>query len=144
MKLAIGSDHRGFRYKVLIKEMLQEVGHTAQDFGAESETPTDYPDVALPVAQSVARGENERGVLICGTGIGMSMAANRVKGIRATLCLNEKMALLARTHNDSNVLCLGQDLMDETTMRRIVAIWLTTKFEGGRHSRRISKLDSIG
>jgi RpiB/LacA/LacB family sugar-phosphate isomerase len=141
MRIAVGSDHRGFRYKTLIKQMLEEAGHSVKDFGAHSEAPQDYPDIALAVAKSVSCGESERGVLICSSGVGMSMAANRVKGVRAALCMNEKMAQLSRMHNDSNVLCLGQDLIDEGTMRRIVQAWLTTGFEGGRHSRRIAKLD---
>ncbi len=142
MKVAVGSDHRGVRYKGLVKDMLQRMGHTVQDFGTQGEGPVDYPDFALPVARSVARGENERGILICSTGIGMSMTANRVRGVRAALCLNERMAAMSRTHNDSNVLCLGQDMIDEQTARRVVETWLATGFEGGRHVRRLAKLDA--
>ena len=141
MKIAVGSDHRGFPYKTIIKHMLEDRGHTIEDFGTDSEQSVDYPDYALPVARSVAEGRNERGVLVCGTGIGMSMAANRVPGVRATLCMNEQMAHMARTHNNSNVLCLGRDLIDEETMRRTVETWLDTEFEGGRHIRRVEKLD---
>ena len=142
MKLAIGSDHRGVRYKGIVKDLLEQMGHTVQDFGTQGEGPVDYPDFALPVARSVARGENDRGVLICSTGIGMSMTANRVRGVRAALCLNERMAMMSRKHNNSNVLCLGQDLMDEQALRRVVETWLNTEFEGGRHARRLAKLDS--
>jgi len=141
MKLAIGSDHRGVRYKGIVKDLLEQMGHTVQDFGTQGEGPVDYPDFALPVARSVARGENDRGVLICSTGIGMSMTANRVRGVRAALCLNERMAMMSRKHNNSNVLCLGQDLMDEQALRRVVETWLNTEFEGGRHARRLAKLD---
>ena len=141
MKLAIGSDHRGVRYKGIVKDLLEQMGHTVQDFGTQGEGPVDYPDFALPVARSVARGENDRGVLICSTGIGMCMTANRVKGVRAALCLNERMATISRSHNDSNVLCLGQDLIDEQALRRVVETWLNTEFEGGRHARRLAKLD---
>ena len=141
MKLAIGSDHRGVRYKALITQLLEAAGHTVQDFGTSGEDSVDYPDYALPVARSVASGESDRGVLICGTGLGVRMAANRVKGVRAALCLNESMAETSRSHNDSNVLCLGQDMIDEPTMRRIVDKWLTTEFQGGRHERRLRKMD---
>jgi len=113
-----------------------------QDFGPQGEESVDYPDYALAVARSVAAGENERGVLICATGIGMSMAANRVRGVRAALCMDERMARMSRAHNDSNVLCLGQDLLDEGTLRRVLETWLNTPFEGGRHLRRIRKLDA--
>jgi len=143
MRLAIGSDHRGVRYRGIIKDLLERMGHVVQDFGADAPGSVDYPDYAFPVAQSVARGESDRGVLICATGIGMSMAANRVKGVRAALCLNEWMARMARLHNDSNVLCLGQDVIDEPTMRAVVRTWLSTEFEGGRHCRRLQKIDSM-
>ncbi len=142
MKLAVGSDHRGVCYKALVKKLLQERGHAVQDFGTDGGDSVDYPDYALPVARSVARGENERGILICATGIGMSMAANRIKGVRAALCLTERMAEVARSHNNSNVLCIGQDLTDERTVHRIVEKWLATEFEGGRHARRLAKLDA--
>ena len=141
MKVAVGADHRGVRLKRLIKRMLQQRGHAVRDFGAQDETPVDYPDYALPLARSVSRGENDRGILVCSTGIGMSIAANRVSGVRATLCLNVEMAQGARSHNNSNVLCLGQDLVDEKTCGRIVETWLTTDFDGARHERRVRKID---
>lgn len=141
MKLAIGADHRGLRYKEMIVGQLERLGHSVQDFGTDGEQSVDYPDYAIPVARSVARGEHDAGVLICATGLGMSMAANRVKGVRAALCLNEKMAEMSRSHNNANVLCLGQDMVDEETARRIVARWLSTEFEGGRHARRMAKID---
>jgi ribose 5-phosphate isomerase B len=142
MKVAIGADHRGVRYKAIIKEQLEHLGHSVQDFGTNSEDSADYPDQAIPVARSVASDENDAGILICSSGIGMSIAANRIKGVRAALCLNEAMARAARSHNNSNVLCIGQDLVDEQTCRRIVEEWLRTKFEGGRHSRRLAKIDA--
>ena len=142
MKVAIGADHRGVRYKAIIKEQLEQLGHSVQDFGTNGEDSVDYPDHAIPVARSVASAENDVGILICSSGIGMSIAANRIKGVRAALCMNEAMARVARMHNNSNVLCLGQDLLDEQTCRRIVEEWLRTEFEGGRHSRRLAKIDA--
>ena len=141
MKIAVGSDHRGVRYRKMIKELLRERGHEVIDLGAHTTDSSDYPDYARPVARSVARGEADRGVLVCGSGIGMSIAANRFQGVRAALCLTPEMADTARTHNDSNVLCLGQDLMGESTARRTVEKWLSSEFEGGRHSRRLGKID---
>jgi ribose 5-phosphate isomerase B len=142
MKIAIGSDHRGVRYKRMIKALLEGHGHQVEDCGSDSEESCDYPDYARSVARGVAQGDYERGILICGSGIGMSIAANRFRGVRATLCLSAGMAETARTHNDSNVLCLAQDLTDETRTRRIVETWLEARFEGGRHSRRLSKIDT--
>jgi ribose 5-phosphate isomerase B len=143
MKIVIGSDHRGVRYKALVRQMLEAGGHEVQDVGANSDQSADYPDFAQPVARAVADGEADRGVLICSSGIGMSIAANRFRGVRATLCLNERMARTARAHNDSNVLCLGQDFVDEETLRKVVQTWLATPFEAGRHERRICKIDDI-
>ncbi|MBS3763913.1 MAG: ribose 5-phosphate isomerase B [Planctomycetes bacterium] len=143
MKIAIGADHRGVKYKNMVKKILQQQGHHVNDFGTDSEVSTDYPDHAYPVACAVAEGEVDRGVLICASGIGMSIAANRFKGVRGTLCLSEKMAETARTHNNSNLLCLAQDLIDERTVRKIVDTWLTTDFEGGRHERRLNKVDEL-
>jgi len=141
MRLAIGADHHGVLYKEAIKRLLAERGHVVEDFGADRQAAVDYPDYALSVARCVARGESERGVLICSTGIGMSIAANRIKGVRAALCLSEGMAETARRHNDSNVLCLGADLIDEQTALKVLDRWLCTEFEGGRHSPRLRKID---
>ena len=141
MKIAIGSDHRGVQYKRMIKKLLEERGHEVRDFGAHDGRSCDYPDHALPVARAVSEGRLERGILICGSGIGMSIAANRFAGVRATLCLTSGMADTARTHNNSNVLCLAGDLTDEATIRRIVSTWLSTPFEGGRHLRRLKKIE---
>lgn len=142
MKIAIGSDHAGFRYKEKIKEFLQEQGHAVNDFGTFSEEPVDYPLFIRPVAQAVARGEYERGIVLGGSGNGEAMAANRLKKVRCALCWNEELARLARQHNDSNVLSLGQRVTPEDTVLEIVRVWLETRFEGGRHVRRIELLDA--
>lgn len=142
MKIYIGADHRGLEYKNLLKKWLDEKGHETVDVGTDREESCDYPDYAFPVARAVADGDGDRGILICGSGIGMSIAANRVPGIRGTLCLTEGMARSARSHNNSNVLCVAQDLTDEETLRKILDIWLNTPFDGGRHKRRVSKLDT--
>lgn len=142
MKIAIGSDHAGFKYKERIKEFLQEQGHEVNDFGAFSEEPVDYPLFIRPVAEAVARGEYERGIVLGGSGNGEAMAANRIKKVRCALCWNEELARLARQHNDSNVLSLGQRVIPEATALEIVRVWLETAFEGGRHVRRIELLDA--
>ena len=142
MRVAIGADHRGFAYKTMIRRQLEELGHCVQDFGTDGEDSVDYPDQAIPVARSVSRGENDVGILICASGIGMSMAAGKVKGVRAALCLNEQMAVMSRSHNNANILCLGQDFVDEQTARRVVETWLSTEFQGGRHDRRLAKVDA--
>jgi len=141
MKIAIGSDHAGFRYKERIKDFLQELGHVVNDFGTYSEEPVDYPLFIRPVAEAVARGEYERGIVLGGSGNGEAMAANRIKKVRCALCWNEELARLARQHNDSNVLSLGQRVIPEDTALAIVRVWLETPFEGGRHVRRIELLD---
>ncbi|HUU84936.1 MAG TPA: ribose 5-phosphate isomerase B [Phycisphaerae bacterium] len=140
MRIAICSDHRGFRAKETIKALLVREGHTVQDFGSNDRTSCDYPDTAIPASQSVAEGINDFGVMICGTGIGMSITANKVRGIRAALCHDELTAELARKHNDGNVLCLSGDLVGEELMKRVVDVWLNTRFEGGRHARRLAKI----
>ena len=142
MKIAIGSDHAGFRYKEKIKEFLQEHGHVVNDFGTFSEEPVDYPLFIRPVAEAVAGGEYERGIVLGGSGNGEAMMANRIKKVRCALCWNEELARLARQHNDSNVLSLGQRVTPEDTVLKIVRVWLETAFEGGRHVRRIELLDA--
>jgi ribose 5-phosphate isomerase B len=142
MKIAIGSDHAGFRYKERIKEFLQEQGHVVNDFGTFSEEPVDYPLFIRPVAEAVARGEYERGIVLGGSGNGEAMMANRIKKVRCALCWNEELARLARRHNDSNVLSLGQRVIPEDTALEVVRVWLETAFEGGRHVRRIELLDA--
>ncbi|MFS8084539.1 MAG: ribose 5-phosphate isomerase B [Acidobacteriota bacterium] len=141
MKIAIGSDHAGFRYKERIKQFLNDLGHSVDDFGTDSEEPVDYPLFIRPVALAVARGEAERGVVLGGSGNGEAMAANRVKGVRCALCWNAETARLARQHNDANIISLGQRVITEETALEIVRIWLETPFEGGRHLRRIQMLD---
>ena len=141
MKIAIGSDHAGFRYKEKIKQYLGELGHEVTDFGTDSEAPVDYPLFIRPVALAVAGGEVERGVVLGGSGNGEAMAANRVKGVRCALCWNTESARLARQHNDANMLSFGQRLLPEEVALEIVRVWLDTPFEGGRHGRRIQLLD---
>ncbi len=141
MKIAIGSDHAGFRYKESIKQLLSSLGHEVTDFGTHSEEPVDYPLFIRPVAEAVARGEHDRGVVLGGSGNGEAMAANRVKTIRCALCWNVESARLARQHNDANVISLGQRMISEAEALEIVRVWLETEFEGGRHVRRIQELD---
>jgi ribose 5-phosphate isomerase B len=142
MKIAIGSDHAGFRYKEKIRVFLEEQGHQVNDFGTHSEEPVDYPLFIRPVAEAVARGEYERGIVLGGSGNGEAMAANRIKKVRCALCWNEELARLSRQHNDANVLSLGQRVTPEDTVLEIVRVWLETLFEGGRHVRRIELLDA--
>lgn len=139
MRIAIGSDHRGFGLKQKIVKMLADSGHTYEDFGCYNEESVDYPDIALAVAGAVAKGGFERGILICSTGIGMSIAANKVKGIRAALCSDAFSALRARKHNDANILCLGA----EGKYSEIISSFLTGEFEGGRHQKRLDKIEVI-
>jgi ribose 5-phosphate isomerase B len=141
MKIAIGSDHAGFIYKEKIKEFLKARDHQVTDFGTDSEDPVDYPLFIRPVAQSVSRGESERGIVLGGSGNGEAMAANRFKGVRCALCWNVESARLARQHNDANVISLGQRMISETDALEIVRVWLEAEFEGGRHVRRIQMLD---
>jgi len=142
MRIAIGSDHAGFRYKERIKQFLKELEHTVIDFGTFSEEPVDYPLFIRPVAEAVARGEAERGIVLGGSGNGEAMAANRIKKVRCALCWNEEVARLAREHNDSNVLSLGERLIPLETALEIVRVWLETPFQEGRHVRRIQLLDA--
>jgi len=141
MKIAIGSDHAGFQHKEKIRDYLKDLGHNVTDFGTYSEEPVDYPLFIRPVAEAVARGEFERGIVLGGSGNGEAIVANRVKGIRCALCWNADSARLGRQHNDSNVLSLGQRMMSLETALQIVQIWLATPFEGGRHQRRIELID---
>ncbi len=142
MRVAVGSDHRGVTLKTLILEYLASVGHNGRDCGAYTEEAVDYPDIAEAVARSVAEGKNDYGVLVCGTGIGMSIAANKVAGIRAALCGSVFAAERARQHNDATVLCMAADT-DETVMRGMIDAFLTTAFEGGRHQNRVDKIHAI-
>jgi len=143
MNIAIGSDHAGFERKQEILEHLLSLGHEVQDLGTYSKDSMDYPDIAVEVALKVAQNQVERGILICGSGIGVSIVANKTEGVRAANCVNEEMARLARQHNDANVLTLGERLVDKTTAINIVDIFLTTSFEGGRHEQRVSKIHDL-
>jgi ribose 5-phosphate isomerase B len=142
MKIAIGSDHAGFRYKEAIREMLTTLGHEVVDKGTYSEEPVDYPLFIRPVAEAVAAGEVERGVVLGGSGNGEAMMANRIKGVRCGLCWNEESAQLCRKHNDANVISIGERMMSQETALNIIKIWLDTPFEGGRHLARIKELDA--
>ncbi len=143
MHIAVGSDHRGTSIRQRIVEFVTQLGHEVVDFGSDDEGPVDYPDIAQQVAQQVGMGRAERGILVCGTGIGMSIAANKVHGVRAAPCQDDLAAEISRRHNDLNVLCLSADLLGEGLIQRMLEIWLTTPFEGGRHARRIDKITAI-
>jgi ribose 5-phosphate isomerase B len=142
MRIAIGSDHAGFRYKEMIRAALLERGHAVDDFGTTSPDPVDYPVFIRPVAEAVARGEYERGIVLGGSGNGEAIVANRVRGVRCTLCWNEESARLARAHNDANVLSLGERMLTPEAALAVVAVWLDAPFEGGRHARRIAQIDA--
>jgi ribose 5-phosphate isomerase B len=141
MKIGIGSDHAGFKYKEEIKRFLNSLGHQVADFGTSSEESVDYPVFIRPVAVAVARGEVDRGIVLGGSGNGEAMVANRVEGIRCALCWNVESARLARQHNDANMISLGQRMMSQEQALEIVRVWLDTPFEGGRHVRRIEMID---
>jgi len=143
MKIAIGSDHRGFEAKQQIKAIAAELGHECIDFGTDDNSPVDYPDTAYLAAKAVANKQADMAILACATGIGMSMAANKVDGIRAALCHDELSARVSRDHNDANVLCLSGDQISSVLLRRIVEVWLDTEFSGGRHERRVKKIHRI-
>jgi len=141
MKIALGSDHAGYEYKTAIAAWLADHGHEPVDFGTFSTEPVDYPDFIRPAAQAVARGDCERGIVLGGSGNGEAMAANKVRGVRCALCWSEDTARLSRQHNDANVLSLGQRMLSRDLALRIVEIWLSTAFEGGRHVARIQKIE---
>lgn len=140
-RIAIGSDHAGFSLKEEVERYLLEQGHEVDDLGTHDEQSTDYPDYAHPVAGAVAEGKAELGVLVCGTGIGMSMAANRHRGVRAAVCSEAYSAKMARLHNDANVLCVGARVVGGGLACDIVGAFLAAEFEGGRHHRRVGKID---
>ena len=141
MKIAIGSDHAGFTYKEAIREYLTAQGHTVKDFGTYSPDPCDYPDFIRPVAEAVAAGEFERGIVLGGSGNGEAIVANKVRGIRCALCWDLVTARLSREHNDANVLSLGERMVSRQDALDIVDAWLKTGFDGGRHKRRIDKIE---
>jgi ribose 5-phosphate isomerase B len=140
MNVALANDHRGFQAKEHTKAYLKSAGHQVIDCGCESAESCDYPDYALVGARAVASGEADRGIFFCGTGIGMSITANKVPGVRAALCHDELTAELSRRHNDANVLCLPADLIGNELIRRVIDVWLRTEYEGGRHARRLHKI----
>lgn len=144
MEIAIGSDHAGFRYKELLKKHLSATGHDVLDLGTYSSEPVDYPVFIRPVAVAVSRGECERGIVLGGSGNGEAIVANRVAGVRCSLCWNIESARLARAHNDANVLALGERLLSEEEALAILETWMTTPFEGGRHLDRIQLIDRPG
>jgi ribose 5-phosphate isomerase B len=141
MKIAIGSDHAGFQYKERIRESLAKLGHEVLDLGTYSEATVDYPVYIRPVAEAVARGECERGIVLGGSGNGEAIVANRVKGVRCALCWNVESARLGRQHNNANCISIGQRMMPVETALEIVKVWLDTPFEGGRHQHRIELID---
>lgn len=143
MKIAIASDHAGFGLKSRILRYLTEKNVETSDLGTASRDSVDYPDYAVKVAKSVSQGQSDRGILICGTGIGMSIAANKVPGVRAALCHNVATAETSRRHNDANVLVLGERVLDEETALQIVETWLQSGFDAGRHQKRIEKIQEI-
>ncbi len=141
--MAIGADHGGYRLKEVLKELLEKLGHPVVDCGTTGTEAVDYPDFALAVAELVAQGRVERGILVDGAGIGSCMAANKVPGVRAALCYDTSTALNSREHNDANVLTLGAGLLGDNLARQIVQTWLATPFGGGRHGRRVDKIMAI-
>ncbi|MCR4424719.1 MAG: ribose 5-phosphate isomerase B [Firmicutes bacterium] len=143
MRIAIGSDHAGFYAKTQLFARLREEGHVLEDFGAYGTDPVDYPDIARAVGEAVASGGYDRGILICGTGIGMSIAANKVPGVRAALCHDEYTARMSRQHNDANVLAIGSRIHATEAIVRIVSVWLATEFGQGRHAERVDKIGQI-
>ncbi|MDX6692726.1 MAG: ribose 5-phosphate isomerase [Blastocatellia bacterium] len=142
-RIAIGSDHAGYEAKESAKRELEALGVEVVDKGAHGLESVDYPDFGAAVGRAVASGEVERGVLVCGSGIGISMAANKVPGVRAALCWNEETARLAREHNDANILCFGARFIEPELAARIVRVFIETKFAGGRHAQRIEKLSQL-
>ena len=140
MKIAIGCDHAGFELKEKLKKRFEQQGSRVEDFGTHSKDSVDYPDFAHPLAQSIEDHRNDMGILICGSANGVAMAANRHKGVRASICWNEEVAALARKHNNANVLCLPSRFLDEVKAEAIAETFFATPFEGGRHSRRVEKI----
>jgi ribose 5-phosphate isomerase B len=143
MKVALGADHAGYEEKERLKPVLNELGIEFEDFGAISTDSVDYPDFAAKVARKVADGEFDQGLLVCGSGTGMAIAANKVHGVRAAVAWNEETARLAREHNDANVLAVGARTTPESEIPRIVRTWFETKFAGGRHQQRIEKISEL-
>lgn len=143
MRIAIASDHAAYREKAALVATLTSEGHQVLDFGTEGPDSVDYPDTAEPAARAVSRGDADRGLLLCGTGIGQCMVANKVPGVRAAVLWNDLSAEMSRRHNDANVACLGARVTSLDEMRRLVSLWLATPFDGGRHERRVAKINAL-
>jgi len=143
MKYFIGSDHAGINIKEFVKEFFEKKGHEVIDLGPFNKDRVDYPDFASKVCEAVLENDNTKGILICGTGLGMSMAANKYDGIRAALCHNEYSAAMAREHNDANILCLGERVSGEGMIESIINSWDSHEFQGGRHSGRVEKINAL-
>lgn len=143
MKISIGSDHRGLEKRKMIAAAIEACGHEVVDLGTNSTESVDYPDIAAEVAKSVASGSTDKGVLMCGTGIGVSIAANKINGIRAAVVHDAETARLSSEHNNANILCLPGNTLDESGINEIVKVWLATEFEGGRHTRRVEKIHGL-
>ena len=143
MRIAIGSDHAGFALKQAVMSLLAELGHSCEDFGCYNETSVDYPDIGLSLAEAVAQKKFERGILICATGIGMCIVANKIHGIRAAVCHDTFSARRAREHNDANIICLGGLVIGQGLMREVVTAFLSAEFAGGRHARRLEKIQNL-
>ena len=143
MKIAMASDHGGLDLKNRVKQYLEECGHQVVDFGTYTSDSCDYPDFARPCAEAVANGSCERGIVVCTTGIGVSIVANKVKGVRCALCTTSDMATMTRRHNNANVLAMGQRYVDFDTAKQIVNAFLSTPFDGGRHQRRVDKIETL-
>ena len=143
MRIAVGSDHRGYLVRTKLLELLNRLGHEVDDCGADRGEAIDYPDVASQVAGRVSQGEAERGILVSGTGVGMCIAANKLRGVRAATCQDDLTAEMSRRHQNVNVLCLAADLLGEPLIDRMVEIWMKTPFEGGRHARRVDKIAAM-
>lgn len=141
--IILGSDHAGYEFKERVKEYLSELGEKFEDEGTYSTESCDYPIIAEKVARKVENTENAKGILICGSGIGVSIAANKIKGIRAALCMNSELSAMARKHNDANILCLAARFMSFEEAKKSILTFLSTEFEGGRHQRRVEQIDSI-
>jgi RpiB/LacA/LacB family sugar-phosphate isomerase len=143
MRIAIGADHAGFSLKERVREILSGKGHAVVDFGTDGPESADYPDFAAAVGHSVVSGEADRGILVCSTGVGMSMAANKIHGVRAAVGVNAEEVGLTRGHNDANILALGAKYTDEATAAALIDVFLNTPFEGGRHARRVAKMIAL-
>lgn len=143
MRIAIGSDHRGVTSRLRLVALLERMGHEVIDCGSHTESPVDYPDIAADVAKRVSSGAVDRGILLCCTGVGMAIAANKVPGVRAATCHDEVTAEMSRRHNDLNVLCLSAEMIGPEVQDKMLRTWLETPFEGGRHARRLDKIKAL-